>query len=89
MTIHVRPVINQQNVLNPTADDIYRWDDIQTALVDLKFNGLISPLFDKLTGFPDGNDKTVGELYEPNEDEQKIEKKKDKVEQKIWGYNVP
>jgi len=81
MTIHVRPVINQQNVLSPTADHLYRWDDIQNAINDLKFSGLISPLFDKLTGFPDGKDKTVGELYEPNEDEQKIEKRKDEHEQ--------
>lgn len=81
MTIYVRPVINQQNVLNPTADHLYRWDDIQTALVDLKFNGLISPLFDKLTGHPNGNDKTVGELYQPTYDEELMNKKKDEHEQ--------
>ena len=52
----------QNGTLTLTANLLFRFDDIQNTLVELDQGHLISDLFDKLTGFPNGEDKTVGEL---------------------------
>ena len=52
----------QNGTLTLTANLLFRFDDIQNTLVELDHGHLISDLFDKLTGFPNGEDKTVGEL---------------------------
>ena len=52
----------QNGILTLTANLLFRFDDIQNTLVELDQGHLISDLFDKLTGFPNGEDKTVGEL---------------------------
>ena len=52
----------QNGTLTLTANLLFRFDDIQNVLVELDHGHLISDLFDKLTGFPNGEDKTVGEL---------------------------
>ena len=65
-TVRVKGVVKrierQPGMINLVSDWLYRLEDIQKAMGELGLADHNDKLFDILTGFPNKEDKTVGEL---------------------------
>jgi len=65
-TVRVKGVVKrierQPGMINLVSDWLYRLEDIQKAMGELGLADHNEKLFDVLTGFPNKEDKTVGEL---------------------------
>ena len=65
-TVRVKGVVKrierQPGMINLVSDWLYRLEDIQKAMGELGLADHNDKLFDNLTGFPNKEDKTVGEL---------------------------
>jgi len=60
MTIKVIPIVPKNGMIRVIANDLYRMEDIQEAAILCGYDP--EKLHDKLTGFPNGKNKVVGEL---------------------------
>jgi hypothetical protein len=60
MSIKVIPIVPQEGMIRVVANDLYRIEDIQEAAIKCGYDP--EKLYDKLTGFPNGEDKVIGEL---------------------------
>ena len=58
----IREIEKMPGVINMVGDWLYRLEDIQKAMGELGLADHNDKLFDILTGFPNKEDKTVGEL---------------------------
>ena len=58
----IREIEKKPGVINMVGDWLYRLEDIQKAMGELGLADHNDKLFDILTGFPNKEDKTVGEL---------------------------
>ena len=58
----IREIEKMPGVINMIGDWLYRLEDIQKAMGELGLADHNDKLFDILTGFPNKEDKTVGEL---------------------------
>ena len=60
MSIKVIPIVPQEGMVRVVANDLYRIEDIQEAAIQCGYDP--GKLYDKLTGFPNGENKVIGEL---------------------------
>ena len=58
----IRDIEKKPGMVNMVSDWLYRLEDIQKAMGELGLANHNDKLFDILTGFPNKEDKTVGEL---------------------------
>ena len=58
----IREIEKKPGVINMVGDWLYRLEDVQKAMGELGLGDHNDKLFDNLTGFPNKEDKTVGEL---------------------------
>jgi len=58
--INVVEKVQQEGMILPVGNDLYRFDDIQDACIKLGYDN--HKMLDELTGFPNGKDKCVGVL---------------------------
>ena len=58
----IKEIKQDDGMVNKVADWLYRLEDIQKAMGELGLADHNDKLFDILTGFPNKEDKTVGEL---------------------------
>jgi hypothetical protein len=60
MSIKVIPIVPQEGMVRVIANDLYRMYDIQVAAIQCGYDP--QEIYDKLVGFPNGEDKVIGEL---------------------------
>ena len=65
MSIKVIPIVPQEGMIRVVANDLYRIEDIQEAAIQCGYDP--EKLYDKLTGFPNGENKVIGELIHAND----------------------
>ena len=58
----IKEIKQDDGMVNKVADWLYRLEDIQNAMGELGLSDHNEKLVDVLTGFPNKEDKTVGEL---------------------------
>ena len=58
----IREIEKMPGVINMVGDWLYRLEDIQKAMGELGLADHNDKLFDILTGFPNKEDKTIGEV---------------------------
>ena len=58
----IREIEKKPGVINMVGNWLYRLEDIQKAMGELGLSDHNEKLVDALTGFPNKEDKTVGEL---------------------------
>lgn len=58
--LSIKPVDKRNGMINPTADMLFRFDDIQDACIKLGYDN--HKMLDELSGFPNGEDKCIGIL---------------------------
>ena len=60
MSIKVIPIVPKEGMVRVIANDLYRIEDIHEAAIQCGYDS--EKLYDKLTGFPNGENKVIGEL---------------------------
>ena len=65
--VKVKPIEETEGMLNNVSNWLYRLDDIQNAMSAIGLAEHNENLFDELLGFPNKEDKTIGEVVQKDE----------------------
>ena len=65
--VKVKPIEKKEGMLNDVRNWLYRLDDIQNAMGAIGLSEHNEKLFDELVGFPNKENKTIGEVVQKDE----------------------
>jgi len=65
--VKVKPIKETEGMLNNVRNWLYRLDDIQNAMGAIGLAEHNEKLFDELVGFPNKENKTIGEVVQKDE----------------------
>ena len=65
--VKVKPIKETEGMLNNVRNWLYRLDDIQNAMGAIGLSEHNEKLFDELVGFPNKENKTIGEVVQKDE----------------------
>ena len=65
--VKVKPIEETEGMLNNVSNWLYRLDDIQNAMGAIGLAEHNEKLFDELVGFPNKENKTIGEVVQKDE----------------------